>query len=362
MPQGHHLNGAVLASRIRQLAPLAVDDKVVEQLLLKLRKSREDLSSESHDTRVLLNLLGPSLEFVKAETRTSLIEQTDLFVLPYRPCLAFSQICDETARGQIVVSRGMIDLVAASIYDASIQDMIPEWLHTMPVGRSKQPLLLVLNACTALLRYRFYRFAEPLPEFYRVLPPDTLGNCRVSVPGALTFLLLHELGHIELGHLDRDEVRMSHYDMAFEQKLTNYQLQEAEADEFALDALTDGAQMLGPYWMAQALAFFVTLELLSGYEDRHHPLAINRHNMTERRRRGVPALADNPPVASALAERFSEMVRIGPPGKDSPLLETPRADIVGALVEVVGVLEKNGVDLTTLLPSLVKRNDSNDLA
>lgn len=362
MPQSQQLNGEVLAGRIRQLGPLAVDKDVVEALLSDLKTNRDGLSSKSRDVRALLNLLGPSLKFVKTSRRESLLEGTELFVLPYRPCLAFSEVCDETGRGRIVISRGMIDLIAASIYDASMQSAIPVRLHTMAVGQRKQPLLLVLNACTALLRYRFYRFAEPLPEFYQTLSPEALGNCRVSVPGALTFLLLHELGHIELGHLERDEVRMSHYDMAFEQRLSDYQLQEAEADEFALDALQDKAQVLGPYWMSQALAFFVTLELISGYEDADHPLAINRHHRAERRRHGVPELAPNPPVANELARRFSEIVQFGPPGKEHPLLETPRADIIVALLEVVRVLKENCIDLTALLPSLMQPGDSQDSA
>ncbi len=345
----HHIAG-----RIRQLAPLAVDDAVVDQLIKNFKADQQDVFSESHDVLALLELLGPSLKFVKSEHRISLLENTDLFVLPYKPCVAFSQLCDDTGRPQIVISRGMIDLIAASIYDPLIQTMIPANLHSMPVGQRKQPLLLVCNACTALLRYRFYRHSDPLPEFYRVLSPDALGDCKVSVPGALSFLLLHELGHIELGHIKEDELRMSHYDMAFEQQLSDYQLQEAEADNFALDALMEEAQFLGTYWMSQALAFFVTLELMSGYEDSGHPLAINRHHTAERRRLGVPELAPNPPVANELAQRFAEIVQLGPPGKDYPLLETPRADILVAFIEVIRVLKENGVDLTPLLPSLME--------
>lgn len=343
-----------IADRIRQLAPLAVDFAVVDQLLDDLKSDSEGVFSESRDVLALLDLLGPSLKFLKTEVRSSLLENTDLFVLPYDPCVAFSQLCGDTGRPQIIISRGMVNLIAASIYDPLLQAMVPAALHNMPVGQRKQPLLLVINACTALLRYRFYRYSEPLPEFYRVLSPEVLGDCRVSIPGALTFLLLHELGHIELGHLKEDEVRMSHYDMAFEQQLSDYQLQEAEADVFALEALETEAQFLGTYWMSQALAFFVTLELMSGYVDRGHPLAINRHHTAERYRLNVPELVPHSPVANDLAVRFAEIVQLGPPGKDFPLLETPRKDIIVALVEVIRVLQSHDVDLTPMLASILK--------
>ncbi len=353
MLQEKQLNSKNLASRIRKLAPLAIDEAVVDQLLSDLQANKDRVGSESPDVQALKNSLNLNLQFLKPEARVSLDKDVDLYVLPYRPCIAFSQICDKTDRGQIVISQGMIDLVTASIYDATIQEIIPETLHSTPVGSLKKPLLLLLNTCTALLRYRFYRFAEPLPDFHRIpLPYQAQLNCHASVPGALTFLLLHELGHIQLGHLEGSEARMSHYDMAFAQQLSDYQLQEAEADEFALDSLRDEAQILGPYWMAQALAFFVTLELLSGHVDSAHPLAINRHHVTERRLQRIPELAQNPSVANEFARRFAEIVHFGPPGKDFPLLETPRADIIVALLEVIRVLKQNDVDLTALLPSL----------
>lgn len=58
MPQKKHLNTKSLASRIRQLAPLAIDGKVVEQLLYDLRANKDGVQSESRDVQALMNLLA----------------------------------------------------------------------------------------------------------------------------------------------------------------------------------------------------------------------------------------------------------------------------------------------------------------
>ena len=333
----------------RRVAPMYIDEALVDRMVAEIERDRIALRSDGDENAQLNKLTQITYPFLRDDIREKLTS-TAIFVLPYAPCLAFVQISDQTGQGQIVISEGMIALVSAGIKDAWLQKLIPSHLETKPVGRLGQPLQLVLNATTTLLRYHFYRYGKPLPNYYGVLDQEARRNIAIALSGALTFMLLHELGHLALGHLNRETTRLAHYDMVFAQDLTDYQLQEAEADQYAMDALKPEAIDLGPYWMSQSLAYFIQFELLSGTVDHEHPLAINRNYFAERLR--VQRGQSLEPVSQKLGERFSEITQTQPPGRDGLLIDTPWRDCVMALSEVVNVLGHEGIDLRPLLEGL----------
>jgi hypothetical protein len=108
---------------------------------------------------------------------------------------------------------------------------------------------------------------------------------------AMTFVLLHELGHIELGHLGLDGVRSErgHLDLAQPEPLSDFQLDELGADAFAFGLLPHrlrGEFMPSLMFLLGGHAF---LEAFSGSLSAHHPLAVNR----------LGALADLAPMEEA---------------------------------------------------------------
>lgn len=329
--------------------PLTIDHDLVDRMLGQLERDYLVAGYNDTKTRQLMNVTSQNRRWLVPDMSAH-FEACEIYVLPYKPCLAFSQIGEERQVGQVVISEGMIDLIGAAIFDAWLQNLIPAELVEHPVGRLRQPLMVVFNAATTLLKYRFYRYGEPLPAFSAPLGEEARQNSAVALSGALTFLLLHELGHIVLGHLDDTPPRLTYCDMAYVQDLSGYQLQEVEADQFALESLKPEVRMLGPYWMSQCLAYFVKFELISGIADEGHPLAINRIHMAEQRRVQDGTQAESETIGKVLGSRFGEIQRLGPPGKDRPLLETPRKDILLALGEVVRVLrDEANVDLSALL-------------
>jgi len=335
-------------AQCRKIAPLGIDEQHIEAMIddIKMRGIRSDTDTAKR----LHALIEPNLVLLKPERRALLLD-TPVFVLPYKLCLSCVRL-DKNGEGEVIITEGMIDLVAASIQEAALQHVIPAPLQEIPVGGTGQPLLTMLNMTTALLRYRFYRYAEALPDFSRVLLPEHSQQADISLRGALTFILLHELGHLQLDHIRTGEARLSHYDMVYEQRLGAYQFMEIEADEYAIGSLSEEAQDIGTYWMSQALSFFVTLELLSGYEEADHPLAINRQHAAERKRAGVRQLVPHPPVAVELAAHFRDTVSGNIPCRKPSILDAPREEIELAMREIIYMLRSHGVDLSSLLTAI----------
>ena len=139
----------------------------------------------------------------------------------------------------------------------------------------------------ALLEQRF-----PAVLLHDMLGPIARADALSAYRFAVLFVLLHELGHIESGHLQSSQVRSERPAMALAEpeRLSVIQTQELTADAFALDRIK-------PAYRAElmpSLIFFFTpftfLEAFSGALSKSHPLAVNRLSALAQR-------ADMPPDA-----------------------------------------------------------------
>ena len=280
---------------------LGWDSYTIEAACDELSAVGAVIGSDSVGRGRLFEVLQVQLAMLKPEVR-QMLEAQPIFVVEFDRCLAFSEV-DQQHGSSIVLSTGMIDLLAATIYDLYVQAEIPAALdHVLIETAENLPVSTLFPNLTLLLRYRYLRYGEKLPAFSSPLSVAALTMCRDSIHGALLFLVLHELGHIVHGHHQGDAMpRHLPFGSVIEEDINDYQRQEIEADQFALDALIEPARPLGNFWMTQSLNFFSSLELITGKRQTSHPLALNRAAHANRERLG---LASPSQVDKILAGRF----------------------------------------------------------
>lgn len=111
-----------------------------------------------------------------------------------------------------------------------------------------------------------------------MLGPKAQAEVLAAYRGALCFVLLHELGHIELGHLKFSEVRSerSHLSLREPEALSSYQEAELEADAFAMNLIPRHARATFTPSLIFFLGAFAFIEVFSGGLSESHPLAVNR--------------------------------------------------------------------------------------
>lgn len=329
----------------RGAVPLPEDE--LARLLTQLQHGEAAQFWHAKQRERLFSVLTVQLAMLRPNWRERL-QSLAIYLLPVNACLALTQ-CDEQGEPFIVISQGMIDLLAVSIYDTYLQAEVPalfDDLHfdTVPdlsIGELFPNLLLIK-------RSRFLRFGEPLFDSAAPLSDAARAMCRDSVQGALMFLLLHELGHIERGHLSSQDARYLPFYGAVDETFSHHQRQEIEADDFAMNALVDEAMLLATYWVPQALTLFSSVELVTGQRGNRHPLSLNRAANANARRAALGINDGSVERDRLLAKKFLETERevlI----RGNKLINTPR-DVCDNLISAsLQLFQKSGVDLTAML-------------
>lgn len=255
--------------------------------------------------------------------------------------------------GTITISAGFVNLIANSIYSATLTRYIPDELDSIYLPTYRQDMSaadLVVNALY-LLQLQAYKFGHALPNILALLPEGAKVDCDRAIAGAVLFTLLHELGHIELGHLEDGASRPSRYAVLIPEEMTEYKREEMDADRFALDSLTDEAKILGPFWQRQALTFFSSMELMTGHaSSEEHPIAINRGALGEALKEdwgGRLGIQADPEHLAESARRFFDSRQCSP-GGTNPMVETTRAGCLRVLSAVSEISEPLGLSLRSL--------------
>lgn len=332
-----------LTSGLRQgrpIAPFSIDldqlDKHVERAIAE----NLALDSDSLETVQLFDHFKEQLEFLVPERKSELM-RCEVYVLPFPLCIAYAH--ELSGRRIIVISEGLIDLVANTICSSLAVSLLPKELDTCYLleYRKDMPASHLFANALFLLQLHFYRFCSPLPNPGALLTPELREQSKAAVNGALLFILLHELGHHALGHLDNDEVRPMRYGLVIQEALSVEQRQEMDADMFALDCLLEPARLLGTYWRENAVNFFVQMELVSGrHSGFEHPTAINRAYHSDALRAEVGrnhGVSPRPRFFAEIASRFAD-TRQASGGGENAFINTSREGCLRILDEIDAVL------------------------
>ncbi len=247
-------------------------------MVRSIRSNRVELNSQSLATLALLKKLDDQIFFLN-DDRKALVTTTDIFVLPYSPCIAYSAPASNSVDAHIVISSGFIDLVAFTIANAIFLDKLPAELsdYYLLGQRKDMPLLSLMSNISFLLSLHYYRDAAPLPNPFTFLSATDLDQASDAINGALLFTILHEIGHIQLNH-HAGTVRPAAFELVLSEDASIRKKQEFEADQFAVKSMLNRpeAKIISKYWLSQSLSFFSGLELISGVRADDHPMAINR--------------------------------------------------------------------------------------
>jgi hypothetical protein len=120
----------------------------------------------------------------------------------------------------------------------------------------------------------------------RLLTYSLVTQSQIAINGAVTYILLHELGHHQLGHLNNiPQESDSNQPVVINENIDAYKQQEIEADRYAMDSVKDEAKVVGTFWQQQSMTFFTSLELVSGLQlNQAHLMSINRSYNSDRLR------------------------------------------------------------------------------
>jgi len=123
-----------------------------------------------------------------------------------------------------------------------------------------------------------------------------------------TFILLHEYGHVELGHLKTTALRSLRIGSGTEIRYSPSQRQEFEADKYAYSHLAKTIPNFAAFAAGLLLNFFHLCEEMSTHKSSTHPPAIDRWKAIKTIA-GVDRNSEN--LASDLEETFAEIREVG---------------------------------------------------
>lgn len=267
----------LLSDRLKDIkphSPYMPDDIYIEASMEMVRNGEFQSQDGQPIEQKLKDALVQPLSYLTPERRKA-FEEADIYILPLTACLAFCEAQRE--QKEIFISGGMIDLIANHILSLALEHCLPEELDNYHVpGIEDVGARHLLTDMLFVLNYRFFRYGEALPYIRNMFPDSSLSWYRERINEGIMFLLLHELGHLECGHLEGKYTGPRHHAAIIDEALSFEQKQEYDADKFARESLLPEYKGLCESWQLAAMNFFEQLEEITGIRANDHPLAINR--------------------------------------------------------------------------------------
>tara|TARA_R110002049_G_scaffold111070_2_gene260199 strand:+ start:1007 stop:2122 length:1116 start_codon:yes stop_codon:yes gene_type:complete len=234
----------------------------------------------SKETKLLINLMEKWCPVVSSAALQKLFK-CEIISIPAPIFNAFSKVTE--GRPSIVIFDGLLDAALAHICVSSINTCLPKSLEKM-FPREKLPSTSagsLARSILLLLINRFIYHGEPLPDFDLLSSEMKIDTDADNLfMGTLWWVLLHELGHIELGHTKYSTNNSRHsicHELIVAEKISKFQSQEFEADKYVYDSLNElGKKDCFYAWTHIALTASLMLEVRMANKKGTHPLAINR--------------------------------------------------------------------------------------
>jgi hypothetical protein len=152
--------------------------------------------------------------------------------------------------------------------------MIKRWAGDQETALTHLTTLAV-NA--QVLSYWFYIEGGDLPDLFDIFCDQHRSQVRDGLAGALVFIVLHEIGHIVLGHTKPQKGSPPQLcSMVSPEDLTRWKAMELEADHFAISGIDERLKQTMAANMLIVLDLMADLECLCLPQSMTHPLVINR--------------------------------------------------------------------------------------
>jgi hypothetical protein len=347
-------------AQARHALPIVHDGTSLDALAAAIAEGRVTASLQSLESRWARARIDHNRPLLSIEGQR-LIDEVDLYVVPHMYHNATATFQED--RRTIIIYRGLLDAI---VYFSSINQFIvglptefddvfplksfPNWTVRSAVG-VLLPILLV----------HFFRDMMALPPVFGSLNDEQKKVVIGTVDSALIFLVCHELGHFELGHLTLDvrPARTVICDLLFEESLTDYQREEIDADEFAIGLFQPELLGLAPGSILAALSPLSFFEPLLEWKSRSHPFSANRISHISRigaekaQELGMPKMEDHfIRMANSTKVMKIDLDKTRALGMDPFRAGLARVDVLEALHRVNHHLAGSSFDLTSVLEAV----------
>lgn len=320
-------------------------------------------SSTSPQTKQLATAMAPYHGLVREQAMQALGRRTVVSV-PKPLCNAQAAIVHGTEC--ILLYDGQLDVAVANVAMSYVVQQLPEvFEHTFP--RPAHPEVSASGWVSVILGAvinRFLSHGEALPDFRLLMaPPQRQQELRHAFAGAAWWLLLHELGHLELGHLGsgtgpRPPRLANPGSLVVPEALSSFQVEELEADAYAHDSLGDDGRKMFYGWANTALGPAMMLEALAASQGAAHPLSINRLELARQLSEATDTIARDLKSKEHLARHGAARDRIKREhdnirarGEEPMFSGWSNEQLLAALAGLRGLFEDSGIALQPFLDS-----------
>lgn len=275
--RSQEVSPATIADRLkrgRAMASSEISDAVLDAQLAALRRMNSWQDDALKPTVALADLIERNIKKLTTPEAQAQLAQCRVFVVPLAFCGVYSESPDT-----IVVGSGLVDYISAYLYWGALAHGMPESLSEVyDPAFPKTPVRDVVPLLLFGLLYRYIGYGEPFPNYRAVLDDEIDEQVQHSLAGAMTFVLLHELGHLVLNHHADSSGPVRMVDLPFQvpENLSSYKLQELEADDFVRESMIEGYRPIHALWLNTALGPHFMMETLLSQRGVDHPVCVNR--------------------------------------------------------------------------------------
>lgn len=232
--------------------------------------------SNSQSSRCIQNIVKVHREII-TDAACAELEKIVIFGINAPQCDAFPMFYHETPC--IIIFDGLLQLVRFNtdlqILIALLEEKIPD--QKINVGGENMSIALAMSLAGHVALTESIDTGHQLIDITAVLGSNAIQRSEYGYGAAVIFYVLHELGHLTCGHLERGFIseRMS-IDTAVKEYINQNQKMEFEADSYALNCIHSDVRNPIISSLVFALGPFAFLETFRGSLDKNHPLTVNR--------------------------------------------------------------------------------------
>lgn len=242
-----------------------------------IQKTNISADLASDNSKYLRQVVEAHREILKPDAYERLT-RTDMFGVPVN--FIDATVRRKEGRDQIFMFEGMQQLIFFYASLIRVMDLLgveqPD--YTVTVGGEDHPAVVLAGMAGFAILADGMATGREFGAISDLVDPAAFRNTGLGYQGAVMFILLHELGHIERGHLGSGIGRSEVHEMelAFPEEIRSRQLKEFEADAFAIEAIREDMRAV---WMSNVLFFlgpFAFIETFMHPKAAAHPLSANR--------------------------------------------------------------------------------------
>lgn len=249
---------------------------MLEGLRNQCTASSESSWADAHGTELIRALVRGLSHVAIRPWANELMVNQPLEVVRTEVCNACATL---SPNGSVIfLFRGLIKAILFVLEFGEVVTGLDAQLNTTQDSSYTNDQLQVWAYSAYSMLYHYQAVGERLPRAGGALVPATKRLLLMQFSCVIWFILMHEIGHVQLGHLGQDAAtsRLTSPKLAWPESLNTEKLQEFEADLFLCDTLADGEQRALLMYVLAPLDLLASLERHLGGNESTHPSAVNR--------------------------------------------------------------------------------------